>query len=82
MIFIGYPIRWGKIPNIVYTFMKAYDFTGKTVIPFNIHEGSGQSHSQRDIEGLLTSATVLKGMAIRSSKAQNDTEGTSGDVAV
>ena len=80
-VFIGYPIWWGEIPNIVYTFMEAYDFTGKTVIPFNTHEGSGQSHSQRDIEELLTNATVLKGLAIRGSKAQNDAEGTGGDVA-
>ena len=79
-VFIGFPIWWGNIPNIVYTFMEAYDFTGKTVIPFNTHEGSGQAHSQRDIEGLLTSATVLKGLAVRGSKAQNDAEGTSADV--
>ena len=25
-VFIGYPIWWGGIPNIVYTFMEAYDF--------------------------------------------------------
>ena len=80
-VFIGYPIWWGEIPNIVHTFMEAYDFTGKTVIPFNTHEGSGQAHSQRDIEGLLTNATVLKGLAVRGSKAQNDAEGTSEDVA-
>ena len=80
-VFIGYPIWWGEIPNIVYTFMEAYDFTGKTVIPFNTHEGSGQSHSQRDIEKLLGSATVLKGLAVRGSKAQKDAEGTGKDVA-
>ncbi len=80
-VFIGYPIWWGKIPNIVYTFMEAYDFTGKTVVPFNTHEGSGQAHSQRDIEGKLTSAAVLKGLAVRGSKTQNDTEGTGADVA-
>ena len=80
IIFIGYPIWWGEIPNIVYTFMEAYDFTGKTVVPFNTHEGSGQAHSQRDIEGLLTSANVLKGLAIRGSKAQNDAEGTAADI--
>ncbi len=80
-VFIGYPIWWGEIPNIVYTFMESYDFTGKTVIPFNTHEGSGAAHSQRDIEGKLTTATVLKGLAIRGSRAQNDTEGTSSDVA-
>ena len=79
-VFIGYPIWWGEIPNIVYTFMEAYDFTGKTVIPFNTHEGSGQSHSQRDIEGLLKDATVLKGLAVRGSKAQNDADGTTNDV--
>ena len=79
-VFIGYPIWWGEIPNIVYTFMEAYDFTGKTVIPFNTHEGSGQSHSQRDIEGLLKGATVLKGLAIRGSKAQKDADGTTNDV--
>ena len=80
-VFIGYPIWWGEIPNIVYTFMEAYDFTGKTVIPFNTHEGSGQARSQRDIEELLTNATVLKGLAVRGSKAQNDAEGTGADVA-
>ena len=80
-VFIGYPIWWGEIPNIVYTFMEAYDFTGKTVIPFNTHEGSGQAHSQRDIEGLLTGATVLKGLAVRGSKAQSDADGTGTDVA-
>ena len=80
-VFIGYPIWWGSIPNIVYTFMEAYDFEGRTVIPFNTHEGSGQSHSQRDIEELLTGADVLQGLAIRGSKAQNDAEGTGEDVA-
>ena len=80
-VFIGYPIWWGEIPNIVYTFMETYDFTGKTVIPFNTHEGSGQARSQRDIEELLTNVTVLKGLAIRGSKAQNDAEGTGADVA-
>ncbi|MBQ8953561.1 MAG: flavodoxin, partial [Clostridia bacterium] len=68
-------------PNIVYTFMEAYDFTDKTVIPFNTHEGSGQARSQRDIEELLTDATVLKGLAVRGSRAQNDAEGTGEDVA-
>ena len=63
------------------TIWQAYDFTGKTVIPFNTHEGSGQAHSQRDIEELLTSASVLKGLAVRGSKAQNDADGTGTDVA-
>lgn len=80
-VFIGFPIWWGEIPNIVYTFMDSYDFTGKTVIPFNTHEGSGQARSQRDMTDYLPMATVLKGLAIRGSKAQNDAEGTAQDVS-
>lgn len=75
-IFIGYPIWWGEIPNIVYTFMENHDFAGKTVIPFNTHEGSGQAHSQRDIENALPEATVLQGLAVRGATAQNDADAT------
>ena len=75
-VFIGYPIWWGEIPNIVYTFMENHDFAGKTVIPFNTHEGSGQSHSQRDIENALPDATALQGLAVRGTTAQNDADAT------
>ena len=75
-VFIGYPIWWGEIPNIVYTFMENHDFGDKTVIPFNTHEGSGQSHSQRDIVNTLPDATVLQGLAVRGATAQNDADAT------
>lgn len=75
-VFLGYPIWWGEIPNIVYTFMENHDFAGKIVIPFNTHEGSGQAHSQRDIEETLPGATVLQGLAVRGSTAQNDADAT------
>ena len=75
-VFIGYPIWWGEIPNIVYTFMEGHDFAGKTVVPFNTHEGSGQSHSQRDIEKTLPDAAVLQGLAVRGATAQNDPDAT------
>ena len=71
-----YPIWWGEIPNIVYTFMEGHDFAGKTVVPFNTHEGSGQSHSQRDIEKTLPDAAVLQGLAVRGATAQNDPDAT------
>ena len=81
-VFIGYPIWWGTIPNIVYTFMEAFDFAGKTVVPFNTHEGSGQARSQREIEELMTEEiTVLQGLAVRGGRAQNDAEGTGADIA-
>ena len=81
IIFLGYPIWWAGLPMALHTFMESYDWQGKTVIPFNTHEGSGQAGTQQVIEDKLSGATVLQGLAVRGSKAQNDTEGTAADVA-
>ena len=70
-VFIGYPIWNADMPMIVYNFLESYDFTGKTVIPFNTHEGSGQAGTQRTIASMLPDATVLNGLAIRGGTAQN-----------
>ena len=69
-IFLGYPIWWGDLPMILHTFMENYDFTGKTVIPFNTHEGSGQAGTQSAITAKLPEATVRQGLAMRGSTAQ------------
>ena len=42
-VFLGYPIWWGDMPMIVYSFIESHDFSGKTVIPFCTHEGSGNA---------------------------------------
>ena len=39
-ILLGYPIWWGDVPMIINTFLEKYNFSGKTIIPFNTHEGS------------------------------------------
>ncbi len=73
-IFIGYPIWWGDLPMAVYTFLENYDFSGKTVVPFCTHEGSGLSGTQSSIGQVCAGATVLDGLAIRGSVAQNERE--------
>ncbi len=73
-IFIGYPIWWGDLPMAVYTFLERYDLTGKTVIPFCTHEGSGLAGTKSSIEKTCSGATVLDGLAIRGSTAQNEQE--------
>ena len=40
-VFIGYPIWWGIAAWPVDAFVRANDFSGKTVIPFCTHGGSG-----------------------------------------
>ncbi len=64
VVFIGYPIWWGTIPAPVRTFLSEYDFSGKTIVPFCTHEGSGLGQSVTDISKLCPKSTLLDGMAI------------------
>ena len=76
VLFIGYPIWHGRMPQAIYSFLEEYDLSGKTVIPFNTHEGSGQSGTQRVIENALPDCTVLQGLAIQGKVAQENPERT------
>lgn len=67
ILFLGYPNWWGTLPMPVWTFLEACDLTGKTVLPFCTHEGSGLGDSERDLKRLCPGATVLKGLPIRGS---------------
>lgn len=65
VIFLGYPNWWGTFPMPVFTFLESYDFSGKTIIPFCTHEGSGMGRSEDDIKKLCPGAKVIKGLPIR-----------------
>lgn len=65
VIYLGYPNWWGTFPMAVCTFLEAYDFSGKTILPFCTHEGSGLSNSERDIKKLCPNSIVNSGLAIR-----------------
>jgi flavodoxin len=78
VVFVGYPIWWGTIPMPVATFLTEYDFSGKTIVPFCTHEGSGMGRSVTDIKKFCPQSTVLEGLAVRGSdvkKAQNEVIG-------
>jgi flavodoxin len=75
VIFLGFPNWWGTMPMAVCTFLEAYDFSGKTILPFCTHEGSGMGHSEHDIKKLCPGAKVLKGLPITGGsvqRAEND----------
>ena len=73
-IFLGYPNWWGQPPMCVFSFIESHDWTGKTVIPFITHEGSGMGGTDRKIAEACEGATVAvgKGLAVRGATAQND----------
>lgn len=64
-IYIGYPIWWGDMPMILYTFFDTYDLSGKTVRPFCTSGGSGLSQTVEAIRDLEPDATVTEGLHIR-----------------
>lgn len=70
-VFIGYPIWWGDMPRILYTFFDAYDFSGKTIAPFCTSGGSGLSGTPKTIAELESGATVLDGLHVSDSAADN-----------
>ena len=75
VIYLGYPNWWGTMPMAVCTFLDSYDFSGKTIVPYCTHEGSGLGSSERDIKKLCPTAKVLSGLAIKGStvgRADND----------
>lgn len=71
IIILGYPNWWNTFPMAVFTFLETYDFTGKTILPFCTHEGSGLGNSERDIKNACPTVTVAKGLAIHGGSVKN-----------
>ncbi|MCR5230467.1 MAG: hypothetical protein K6D03_10120 [Solobacterium sp.] len=57
---------------IVYNFLESYDFTGKTVYPFNTHGGSGLAGTPEKIRSVIPDADVKDGLALTGKTVQND----------
>ena len=70
-VFVGYPNWWSDMPMIMYTFFDTYDFSGKTIIPFNTHGGSGFSSTISTIRRLEPNATVKDGLSISRNNIQD-----------
>ena len=65
VIYLGYPNWWGTMPMAVFTWLEAHDFSGKKILPFCTHEGSGLGNSEQDIKKICPKATVELGLAIK-----------------
>lgn len=68
-IFLGYPIWYGDMPMAMYTFLEEYDFSGKTIIPFSTHAGSGWGSSISTITRLCPDAVLLDGFSVAGAQA-------------
>lgn len=66
-VILGYPIWWGDMPMAIYSFLDEYDLSGKTVLPFCTHGGSGLSGTDKNIQSEEKDAKVTDGLAISDS---------------
>ena len=80
-IFIGAPVWWGDWPMIMYTVFENNDFSGKTLVPFSTHEGSGLSGFDKKLQNACPDTNVLEGLAVRGQDAQNDQDKTGESVS-
>lgn len=72
VIFLGYPNWWADMPMVLYSFLESHDLSGKTIIPFNTHGGSGFSNTISTIAKLQPNATVdKKGFTVSRNNVQN-----------
>ena len=62
--FIGCPIWWGEEPYIVRTFVEGVDLSGKTIVPFTTHGGSGLGSVPTNLQSMIAGAEFLDGTAV------------------
>ena len=65
LIFVGFPTWDMKMPPPMKSFLKQYDLSGKTVVPFNTNAGYGTGSSFETVKELCPNSTVLEGFEIR-----------------
>lgn len=82
VIYVGFPIWWGDMPRILYTFFDSCDLSGKTIAPFATSGGSGISKAVQSIEALEPDATVTEGLLTGSGSAENDLAGWLGAIGL
>lgn len=69
-VFVGYPNWWSDAPMAVYTFLESYDFTGKTLVPFNTSASGGFGRSLTGLADSAPGAEMAQGLALTESELE------------
>lgn len=64
VVYLGYPNWWATIPMPIATLLEAYDFSGKTIIPFCSHGGGRLGKSVPDIAKLAPKASIKEALSV------------------
>ena len=68
-VFIGFPIWYGAAPNVVNTFCKEYDWTGKRVYAFATSGGSGIGRTAEKLKPYLKGAASVAADLVSSAES-------------
>lgn len=71
-VFVGFPVWWYREPSIIDTFLEAYDFSGKMIVPFCTSGGSGLGESVRNIQTFAQGADVRNGRRFSSGVSEEE----------
>ena len=71
-VFVGFPIWWYREPSIIDTFLEAYNFEGKTIVPFATSGGSGLGDSSANMQALAKGAKVVEGKRFGSNASEDE----------
>lgn len=67
-IIIGYPVWWSSRPMIIATFLEAFDFRGKNIVPFCTHAGGNVNGTFNEVAAHTPNSTHLQGFSISGSQ--------------
>ena len=71
IVFVGFP-TWGmQLPPPMKSFLKQYNLSEKTVIPFNTNAGYGVGSGFETVKKLCNKSTILEGFEIKGGKEKD-----------
>ena len=71
-IYVGFPIWYGIAPNVVHTFLKSYDLTGKKIYVFATSGGSGIGKTAEKLAEYAPGAKVVKAKVFRPDASEEE----------
>lgn len=74
IIFVGYPIWWGDMPQVMYSFFDEYDFSDKIIIPYSTSESSRGAQIDSKIRELEPNATVKSSLNLLSDHVEDSND--------
>lgn len=70
-LIVGSPIWGGLLSPPVKSFLAGYDLSGKKILPFCTHGGSGTAQSVDNIREVCPYSEILQPLAVYGSRAEN-----------